>query len=347
MALAEKPDTALAQFSRDISSLDLMPLWEREPGAMSPGTPCVPHLWRYQDLRPFLMRSTELISKKDAERRVLVLENPSLRGTTYIANTLYAGLQVIKPGEIAPSHRHTPNALRFIVEGQGAYSAVGGERALMQPGDFIVTPNWEWHDHGNLGTDPVVWLDGLDTPFGKFFGTMFREDYAEDVHPVVRKDGESLAAFGSNMLPVDFEGDGGPASPILRYPYERTREALYDLQQTGRHNPAQGIKLRYVNPANGLYPFRTMAVFMQLLPAGFEGRRYRSTDNTVFCVVEGHGAVEIGDRRYTVSPRDIFVVPSWTPYRFQAKEDVVLFSYSDRAAQKALGLWKEELLADD
>ena len=346
MALVENTD-ALARFSKEISGLDLMPLWEREPGAMSPGTACVPHLWRYGELRPYLMRSTELISKKDAERRVLVLENPSLRGTTYITNSLYAGLQVIKPGEIAPSHRHTPNALRFIVEGEGAYSAVGGERAMMHPGDFIVTPNWEWHDHGNLGQEPVVWLDGLDTPFGKFFGSMFREDYARDVHPVVRKDGESLAAYGANMLPVDVDGGQAGESPILRYPYERSREALYALQQTGRLNPAQGLKLRYVNPANGQYPFRTMGVFMQLLPAGFEGRRYRSTDGAVFTVVEGTGSVEVGDQRYTFGPHDIFVVPPWTPYRFHAGQDVVLFSYSDRAAQKALGFWQEELLADD
>lgn len=314
---------------------------------MSPGTACVAHLWRYAELRPALMRATELISKRDAERRVLVLENPSLRGTTYVTNSLYAGLQVIKPGEIAPSHRHTPNALRFIVEGEGAYTAVGGERAMMHPGDFLMTPNWAWHDHGNLGEGPVVWLDGLDTPFGKFFGTMFREDYDREVHPLVRKDGESLSAFGANMLPVDFEAGRPGESPILRYPYERSREALYDLQQTGRLNPAQGLKLRYVNPANGQHPFRTMAVFMQLLPAGFEGRRCRSTDGTVFAVVEGAGAAEVGDQRYPLSPHDIFVVPPWTPYRLQAGDDLVLFSYSDRAAQQALGFWKEELIADD
>jgi gentisate 1,2-dioxygenase len=346
MALVEDPGSALARFSRDISHLDLMPLWDREPGAMSPGTACVPQIWRYRELRPALMRATELISKKDAERRVLVLENPSLRGSTFITNSLYAGLQVIKPGEIAPSHRHTPNALRFIVEGEGAYSAVGGERAMMHPGDFIVTPNWQWHDHGNVGDCPVVWLDGLDTPFGKFFGTMFREDYPNEVHPVVRKDGESLAAYGQNMLPVDYETSVGE-SPILRYPYERTREALYSLQQTGRLNPAQGLKMRYVNPANGQYPFRTMAVFMQLLPAGFVGRRYRSTDGVVFSVVEGSGAAEVGDRHFSFDRHDIFVVPPWCAYRFQAKEDVVLFSYSDRSAQQALGFWKEELLGDE
>ena len=335
----------LAEFSRSIAGMDVTPLWEREAGAMSPGTKCVPQFWRYSDLRPSLMKSIELISKRDAERRVLVLENPSLRGTTYITNTLYAGLQVIAPGEIAPSHRHTPNALRFVIEGQGAYTSVDGERVVMHPGDFIVTPNWTWHDHGNLGTAPVVWLDGLDTPFGKMFGSMFREDLDQESQLVTREEGEALASFGSNMLPVDYV-PGAAHTPILKYPYDRTREALARLSTAGRFNPAQGAKLRYVNPATGKYPFSTMAVFMQMLPSGFEGKSYRSTDGTVFVVVEGEGTFTIGGHRYEFGVHDIFVAPPWEAYNLSASSETVLFSYSDRAAQDALGFWKEELVTN-
>ena len=184
--------SALEEFSREIGSMDMMPLWERDASAMTPGTKCVARLWRYAEIRPALMRSIGLISKRQAERRVLVLENPSLRGSTYIVNSLYAGLQAIAPGEIAPSHRHTPNALRFLIEGEGGYTAVGGERTTMRPGDFVVTPSWAWHDHGNLGTGPVVWLDGLDTAIAKFFGAAFREDHSNETHPIVRSEGESL-----------------------------------------------------------------------------------------------------------------------------------------------------------
>ena len=345
--MSSRPVTSpiLAEFSRSISGMDIMPLWEREAGAMSPGTKCVPQYWRYADLRPSLMKSIDLISKRDAERRVLVLENPSLRGTTYITNTLYAGLQVIAPGEIAPSHRHTPNALRFVIEGEGAYTSVAGERAVMHPGDFIVTPNWTWHDHGNLGTAPVVWLDGLDTPFGKMFGSMFREDLDRESQKIVHEEGEALAAYGSNMLPVDFEPDS-IHTPILKYPYDRTREALARLLKADSLNPAHGVKLRYVNPATGKFPFSTMAVFMQLLPKGFEGQRYRSTDGTVFVVVEGKGDIEIGGRKYSFEPHDIFVAPPWETYRLSASDETVLFSYSDRAAQVALGFWKEELVTN-
>lgn len=330
----------LARFSREIDKLSLLPLWERV-SAMKPGSPCVPKIWRYEELRPELLKAVALISEQQAERRVLVLENPSLRGTTFISNTLYAGLQIIMPGEIAASHRHTPNALRFIVEGDGAYTAVAGERATMHPGDFIVTPNWSWHDHGNLGSGPVVWLDGLDTPFAKLFGALFREESAEESQPLDRRDGDSFASYGSNMLPINFEFKG-LESPILSYPYERTREALCHLSRSGPPHPVHGIKLRYVNPANGKHPFPTMAVFMQLLPSGFAGQGYRCTDGTVFCVVEGTGSVTVGDEVHSFVPHDIFVIPPWYSYRLNSNSEVVLFSYSDRAGQELLGFWKEE-----
>ena len=157
--MSEAVSPALAKFSSDVAPMDVMPLWDRRESAMRPGSDCVPRLWRYSELRPKLIESSTLISKEQAERRVLVLENPALRGTTFVTNTLYAGLQIILPGEIARSHRHTPNALRFLVEGEGGYTVVNGERADMKRGDFIVTPNWSWHAHGNDGSGPVVWME--------------------------------------------------------------------------------------------------------------------------------------------------------------------------------------------
>ena len=323
-------DPDLAQFSRDIGPLNLMPLWERTT-PMQPGGPCVPELWRYAELRPLLMRASRLITKKAAERRVLVLENPSLKGTTYVTNSLYAGLQVILPGEVAAAHRHSPSALRFIVEGTGAYTDVGGERIFMEPGDFIVTPNWAWHDHGNTGNEPVVWLDGLDTPFARFFGAQFREDYP---------DGAAPGLPPPELPPVN---GGKGASPLLRYPYDRTRAALDRLARDQPPHPAHGARLRYANAADGKFPFPTMAVFMQLLPPGFAGRSYRGTDGTVFAVAEGEGSVEAGGKKFSFAPHDVFVVPPWCPYRLAAARETVLFSYSDRAGQEALGFWRESL----
>ena len=334
-------DPGLAAFSRDISTHHLAPLWERTM-RMQPGSPCVPALWPYAATRPLLARAAELISKRDAERRVLVLENPALRGAYQITQSLFAGLQIILPGEIAPSHRHTPNALRFIIEGEGAYTAVDGERTPMSPGDFVVTPNWTWHDHGNLGTNPVVWLDGLDTPFAQFFGAMFRENHPQESQPVTRATGDVAACYGANLLPVDYVA-GDTRTPLLRYPYARTREALEQLAKHAAPHAVHGTMLRYVNPATGGHVFPTMAARMQLLPKGFDGSSYRCTDGAVYCVVEGSGAVVFGDERREFAPHDCFVIPPWQAHRFTAQSDCVLFSFSDRAAQEALGFWREAL----
>jgi gentisate 1,2-dioxygenase len=328
------------QLSQDIAQLHMKPLWERTM-RLAPGTAAVPAIWRWQQVQPHLMRSAEVITTQEAERRVLMLENPALKGSTFATTTLYAGLQIILPGEIARTHRHAPNALRMIVEGVGAYTAVDGERVTMRPGDFVTTPNWAWHDHGNLGSEPVVWLDGLDTAFANLFGAHFREDYPQESQPVSRAEGDAVARYGANLLPVDYRPQGR-ASPLLSYPYERTREALERLVKAGEPHAAHGYKLRYSNPATGGHAFPTMAVFMQWLPRGHAGRSYRSTDGAVFCVVEGRGSVGIGDARWDFAPHDVFVVPSWAFYQLKAETDCVLFSYTDRAAQEALGFWREE-----
>jgi gentisate 1,2-dioxygenase len=329
-----------AQLSSAIAALNMRPLWERVM-RLKPGTAALPVIWRWRDVQPYLMRSAELITTREAERRVLMLENPALKGTTFATTTLYAGLQVILPGEIARTHRHAPNALRFIVEGEGAYTAVEGERVTMKPGDFVTTPNWAWHDHGNLGSEPVVWLDGLDLAFANLFGAHFREEYPRESQSVSRPEGDAGARYGANLLPLDYR-PRRQESPVLCYPYARTREALEKLARNGDPDAAHGFKLRYVNPATGGHPFPTMAVFMQWLPKGFSGRRTRSTDGAVFCVVEGRGQAHIGETRLDFAPHDVFVVPSWEHCQFKAEADCVLFSYSDRAAQEALGFWREE-----
>ena len=310
----------LARFSKEIAALDMRPLWERVM-RLKPGTAARAAIWRWKDTRPLLARACELITAKRAERRVLMLENPALAGTTFITPTLYAGLQAILPGEIAPTHRHTPNALRFIIEGEGAYTAVDGERVAMRPGDFVVTPGWSWHDHGNLGTKPVVWLDGLDTAFANFLGAHFREDDPGESWPVSKT--ESVYS-------------------VLSYPYERTLAALEELAGRGEPDPSHGWKLRYTDRDTGKDPFPTLAAFMQRLPKGFAGKSCRSTDGAVYCVVEGQGSIAIAETHFDFAPKDVFVVPSWEIHRFTAATDCVIFSYSDRAAQEALGFWREE-----
>jgi gentisate 1,2-dioxygenase len=281
---------------------------------------------------------------QEAERRVLVLENPGIRGASQITQSLYAGLQLIQPGEVAASHRHAASALRLIVEGDGGgYTAVDGERTAMQTGDFVLTPSWTFHDHGNLGSSPVIWMDVLDVPIVNIFDTSFAEHHPEETQPVARKEGDALARFGANMLPLEYLPKRAVSpSPVFNYPYSRSREALEQLYRNGPADPHHGVKLQYVNPATGGYPLPTIAAFLQLLPKGFAGKAYRSTDSTIYHVVEGRGRSRIGSQTFEWGPRDIFVVPSWQAVSHEASEEAVLFSASDRAAQKALGLWREE-----
>lgn len=329
-------------FYQKIGQQSVTPLWE-VLGALvpkSPSSPCVPAHWAYDDMRPWLMEAGQLITAKEAERRVLILENPGLPGESSITHSLYAGLQLILPGEIAPSHRHTQSALRFVLEGEGAYTAVDGERVTMHPGDFIITPSWTWHDHGNPGSQPVVWLDGLDIPTIRFFDAGFAERYPEEVQPVSRDEGEALANYGNTLLPLNYKPQS-KTSPLFCYPYARSRETLDVLSRRKSMHPAHGFKMQYINPATGSWPMPTIAAFIQLLPKGFSGRNHRSTDATVYSVVEGHGEAIIGEQVFRFAPRDVFVVPSWTPCRFNAGEEVILFSFSDRPVQEAIGVWRE------
>jgi gentisate 1,2-dioxygenase len=342
---AEQTDERKAFYAR-IDRHNLTPLWETL-GVLVPPHPspaCVPAQWRYRDVRPYLMEAGSLISAKEAERRVLVLENPGLRGASSITHSLYAGLQLILPGEVAPSHRHTQSALRMVIEGQGAYTAVDGERTTMHPGDFIITPSWTFHDHGNPGEGPVVWLDGLDIPMVAFFDTGFAERFPQESQPVAKPEGDALARYGANLLPLEYEA-GSATTPIFNYPYARTREALEKIRRNSDPHPSHGFKMQYVNPATGGYPMPTIGAFVQLLPSGFPGRPSRATDGTVYCVIEGRGRSRVGDQSFAWDAHDVFVVPSWCSVAHEANDDAVLFSYSDRPAQKALGLWREELLS--
>ena len=339
------------QLYRDMDPLHLTPLWEVLHALVPPHprTPCVSALWRYDEVRPFLMRAGEAITAEEAVRRVLVLENPALRGQSAITQSLYAGLQLILPGEVAPSHRHTQGALRFIVEGSGAYTAVDGERTTMRPGDFIITPSWTWHDHGSEAGGPVVWLDGLDIPMIRFFDAGFAEADTRRSQAVTRSEGTSFASYGHNMAPLRAASPYGATSPIFSYPYERSREALERLERDAPIDAHDGIKLRYVNPSTGGWTMPTIGTFLQKLPAGFSGSPWRQTDGAVFSVVEGHGEVSVsqGDTtaRHAFGPRDHFVIPSWHTARFASAAGCVLFSFSDRPVQEALGIHREERLS--
>jgi gentisate 1,2-dioxygenase len=287
------------------------------------------------------MESGALISAEEAQRRVLILENPAMPGESRATNTLFAGIQMILPGEIAPVHRHVSSAIRFVLDGEGAYTAVEGEKAFMSPGDFVITANWAPHDHGNPSDRPMLWLDVLDFPAVNFYEASFA-DYFEgnQMQNTTRQDGDSLTFYGSGVLP-----DGAPAtlnrSPVINYTYARTRPILDRLHKSGEVDPRQGVRVRYANPINGGPVLPTMGAWLSLLPKEFKGRDYGSTDGTIFVCVEGQGTTTIDGKPFEWGPKDVFVVPPWKRYSHNAAKESVLFSISDRPAQEALGIWRE------
>jgi len=201
---------SLDQLFTEAATKDAEPLWTQMETMVPPHPEpkAVPHLWRYAEMRPLLVRSGRLVGTKDAERRVFMLVNPALKAPQ-TTDTLYAGLQLILPGEIARAHRHVAFALRFIIEGDGAFTAVGGEKVTMSRGDVILTPQWEFHDHGHEGTTPMIWLDGLDLPVYQFFPANFAQPYAAE-----QPDPFAYAEYTHRR-------DGGPISRVIGAAAER------------------------------------------------------------------------------------------------------------------------------
>jgi gentisate 1,2-dioxygenase len=338
-------EAAREEFYQRISKRDMAPLWKVMSSVVTkePVTRCVPHVWHYDDVKSLVMESGGLITAEEALRRVLVLENPALRGESRATNTLFAGIQMILPGEVAPAHRHVSSAIRFVLDGEGAYTAVEGEKAFMSPGDFVITANWAPHDHGNPSEKPMLWLDVLDFPAVNFYEASFADYFDENdkMQNTTRGDGDSLAFFGSGVLP-----DGAPIelkrSPVINYTYARTRPILDRLRKSGDIDKSHGVRVRYANPINGGPVLPTMGANLALLPKGFKGEKYRSTDGTIFVCTEGGGTTKVEDTTLEWGPNDVFVVPPWKRYSHQTTKDSVLFSISDQPAQVALGIWRED-----
>jgi gentisate 1,2-dioxygenase len=325
-----------------ISKYDMAPLWEvlKNVVTSEPKTKCKPAIWKFSDVQKLMGEAGDVITAEEAERRVLVLENPALRGQTRITNSLFAGIQLIMPGEVAPAHQHVASAIRFVLDGEGAYTAVQGEKANMSPGDFILTPNWAPHDHGNPSNKPMLWLDVLDMPTINHFETSFSNHFDEKMQNTSRGAGDSLDRFGSGVLP-----DGSTASrisPVINYTYARTRPILERMKKSGDIDKRHGARVRYANPTTGGWALPTMGAHLALLPAGFKGEPYRSTDGTVFACAEGKGQTRIGDETFEWTRNDVFVAPPWMRYSHTADKESVLFSISDRPMQEALGIWRED-----
>ncbi|MBV8222658.1 MAG: cupin domain-containing protein [Candidatus Eremiobacteraeota bacterium] len=288
------------------------PLWTvmKEMVPPAPVPKAVPHVWRYAELRPLLAEAGRLIGAEQAERRVLMLVNPALR-PPFTTDTLFGGLQLILPGEVAPAHRHTAFALRFIIEGSRGFTAVGGEKVTMERGDMILTPSWEFHDHGHEGNAEMVWLDGLDLPLWRAIPVNFAESYAQPRYPSAPADGPSR----------------------LRYPWAEIEAALDSAPGAWASVP---YRLRDsdapVSPRIGASAER--------VDAGASSPARRETTSAVYHVYAGSGTTRIGDRELHWEASDTFAVPAWMPYAHVARTKAYLFRFDDRPLLDALGAYR-------
>ena len=339
-------EAALQTLFDALKPLGLAPLWTQYRAMLTP-TPqgkAQPYLWRYADLRPHLLRSGELVSTREAERRVLMLMNPGLEGQAAATSTLFAGMQLILPGEIAPAHRHSPSALRVIVEGLGAYTAVDGERCIMEPGDLILTPSWSWHDHGNETDEPMIWLDGLDLPLLKTLDVIFTEHAASEQYGVTKPDDVSTRLYHQPGLRPASADRAPRFSPLLNYKWHRTAAALAALPESAT-TPYDDLLLEYTNPYTGGPVLPTLGCTAQYLRPGVHTQAHRQASSSVYLVLAGSGWSVIEGQRFAWEQGDVFAVPSWACHEHangSQTEVAALFAFTDAPVIQALGLYREE-----
>ena len=346
---ARVDDTAkLQEFYHSLAQLNTCALWtvanEIEPWYPQPAS--IPMIWRYRDIRPKVIQSASLVSGDDAGRRVVALVNPARKELSAAVGLLYTGLQIMNPGESMTAHRHAAAALRFVVEGEGAWTVVDGDKLEVKARDFAITPRGTWHEHGNASeTGPVIWQDGLDIPLVNSMDANFFEVHP-DLHQVPGKVvNSSLLEHGGGILKPASRSWNKRYSPLLAYPWEVTRDALLSQARVSEGSPFDGVIMEYVNPVSGGSVMPTMGAHMQLLRAGQATRAHRHTGSVVYQVAMGRGHSVINGHRYDWEQNDIFCVPSWTWHEHgndDQSQYAFLFSFNDFPTINSLDLFTEE-----
>ncbi|WP_088278365.1 cupin domain-containing protein [Ideonella sp. A 288] len=331
-----------ADYVQDLRKLNLVPLWPSLRAVLPPGKPrpnTQPTCWSYEALRPLLMRAGELTPMEKAERRVLVLANPGHGLDNMKASAaMYLGMQLLLPGEWAPSHRHTPNAVRMIVEGEGAYTTVDGEKCPMSRGDLILTPTGLWHEHGHDGTAPVVWLDVLDLPLVYYMETSYAiEGQRQTVQP---GRGDQVYARGG-LLPTPVFTRSSKAYPMLRYPWAEARAAL---QALGQDRPDQeAVQITYVNPETGGDALNILGFYALMLRPGQTLRLPARSPASVFHVIEGGVAATIESSEFTLAEADTCCAPGYTAVALRnrsADQPAFVFIADEAPLHRKLGVFE-------
>ena len=316
-----------------------------------PVSQSVPVVWRYQALRAHVLRSLALVTPEKAGRRVIYLNNPGRRDVSAAVGWLYAGLQVMNPGEVASSHRHSASAIRFIMEGTGAYTVVDGHKMTLGANDFVLTPNGTWHEHAVApdGT-PCIWQDGLDIPFVNAMEANFYEVHPDLSQAVTYPVNDMTKTWGNPGLTPGSGNWTKGYSPMFKYEWLPTYDALTKYASCSDGSPFDGVLMEYVNPATNGPVMRTLGASMQLLRPGEHTQAHRHTGSFLYHVAKGRGHSIINGQRYDWQERDIFCVPSWAWHEHvngSASDDAFLFCLSDLPVMRALGLYREQAFGDN
>jgi gentisate 1,2-dioxygenase len=338
--------TRLDQFYADVDGYDLKPLWPiaQQLMPLEPKPRTVPWLWRWKTLRELAERSGELITiDRGGDRRVLSLANPGLDGLPYATSTLWGAVQFLNPGEHAGAHRHTPGAIRFVLEGDGVYTTVNGDACDMHPGDLVLTPSWNWHDHNSASDRPMIWFDGLDMPTVSALDAIFFENYPDELlQPVQARNRSQRQYPAKGLLPAGASAPPGPGhSPLLAYRWADTDAALAGLLE---ENGGPMASLEFTDPTTGRPVMATMGCEMYRLVPGERTVASRKVGSSVLVVHRGSGSSVIGGTRFEWGPGDMLAVPSWAAVDHQASEPSDLFAITDAPILKALGLYREATL---
>ncbi len=333
-----------ADYRQQLTEHNLVPLWPSLRNVLPydrPARNTQPTLWRYQQIRPRLLQAGALTPIEKAERRVLVLANPGLELSTMRATpTIYVGMQLILPGETAPNHRHTPSAVRFVIEGTGAFTLVNGEKCVMQKGDLILTPSGLWHEHGHEGSAPVVWLDALDLPL--IYG--IEASYATEggQHKTrTALDASQTRYRRGGLIPYSSLTRTRAHYPLLRYPWSEVKPALSALAADTPRGRA--VQLAYVNPENGMECLPSLGFSALLLRPREALRLPRCSASAVMHVIEGHGQAEVDGTALNWAEADTFAVPTHATViltNLSPRECAYLFVVDDAPLQRRLGIYE-------
>ena len=344
-AMQPEDTPALRQLYERFAQESLIPLWTQLGDLMPvhPKSKAVPHVWKWSRLLPLAEQSGELVPVgRGGERRAIGLANPGLAPHAYVSPTLWAAIQYLGPRETAPEHRHSQNAFRFVVEGEGVWTVVGGDPVRMSRGDLLLTPGWSFHGHHNHTDQSMAWLDGLDIPFSQQMDVGFFEfgpDRLTDYSTPNVSRGERLWCH-PGLRPLSCLQDT-VASPIGAYRWEVTDRALHEqllLEEEGHPATVEAghAAVRYVNPSTGGDVMPTIRCEFHRLRAGTETQTHRAVGSSVFQVFEGAGVVMLNGEAKTLEKGDLFVVPSWIPWSLQAETQFDLFHFSDAPIMERL-----------